>query len=116
MPKKYEITDEKTLLSERTVVYRIRALIDFGNIKAGEMGGFIERENNLSQNGTAWVGGNAVVFDNAFITNNAHVFGDALVCDNAIIAGNAKIFGNARISGEAFLVGNTKVSGDSSVQ
>ena len=46
-------------------MFRIRALFDFGYIKAGELGGWIESENNLSQYGDAWVSGNAEVSGNA---------------------------------------------------
>lgn len=38
-------------------VFRIKALKDFGEIKAGEIGGLIEQEENLSQDGNAWVSG-----------------------------------------------------------
>ena len=40
-------------------LFRIKALVDFGNVKAGDLGGYIEKEKNLSHNGNAWVFGNA---------------------------------------------------------
>ena len=46
-------------------LFRIKALIEFGNVKAGELGGFVEKEENLSHDGNAWVCGNAVVCGNA---------------------------------------------------
>lgn len=46
-------------------LYRIEALKDFGDVKAGDLGGYIECEDNLSRDGNAWVGGNARVYDNA---------------------------------------------------
>lgn len=53
---KYELTDETIQLNgtTRTNLYRIRALIDFGNIKAGELGGYVESVNNLSQTSDAF--------------------------------------------------------------
>ena len=35
--------------------------MSFGDVAEGELGGFIERENNLDQYGNAWVSGNARV-------------------------------------------------------
>lgn len=58
--KKYEFTGEtktvNTLL--RTIIYhRIRAKVAFGIVEAGEVGGWIEKEENLSDDGDAWVSG-----------------------------------------------------------
>ena len=65
--KKYELTNETQPLEAGTVLHRIRALRDiprFG-VKAGELGGFVEEENNLSQDGDAWVSDNAEVSGDA---------------------------------------------------
>ena len=75
--KKFELTTEFKI-SLGVKLFRIRALFDFGYIKAGELGGWIESENNLSQSGNAWVSGNAEV------SGNAKVYGDA---DYAIAQG-----------------------------
>lgn len=58
--KKYELTNETKIWCGKTL-YRIKALKSFGNILKGELGGFIEKEDNLSQDGDAWVSGNARV-------------------------------------------------------
>ena len=56
--KKFELTaDTKMFLGRK--LFRIKALISFGNVKVGDMGGYIEKEENLSQSGNAWVSGNA---------------------------------------------------------
>lgn len=60
--KKYELTEETLTVSEKTL-YRIRAVRDFGFVKTGEFGGYIEKEENLSHFGNAWVYGNAEVFN-----------------------------------------------------
>ena len=66
MNKKYELTEESRTLSDGTVLHRIRALSDFTiydgiDVSKGDLGGFIEREENLSRDGTSWVYGNAWV-------------------------------------------------------
>lgn len=60
--KKYELTGETKEIGGVTL-HRIRALIDIPehDVKAGDLGGWIEAERNLSQNGEAWVTGKAWV-------------------------------------------------------
>ena len=79
--KKYEFTDETKQLWGR-MLHRIRAVADFGDVKAGDLGGWIEKEENLSHEGLAWVWGNAKV------CGDAKVWGNAKVCDNAEVWGN----------------------------
>ena len=86
--KKFELTtDTKMFLGRK--LFRIKALISFGNVRAGDMGGYIEKEENLSQYGNAWVYGNAKVYGNALVS------GDALVSGNAEVSGDALVSGNA---------------------
>ena len=58
--KKYELTSETKIVFGH-ILYRIKALSSFGYVSAGDLGGFLESEKNLSQNGNAWVSGNAEV-------------------------------------------------------
>ena len=71
--KKYELTEETFTVFGKTL-YRIRAVRDFGSVKTGEFGGYIEKEENLSHFGDAWVYGNAKVSGNAWVYGNAKVF------------------------------------------
>ncbi len=64
--KKFELTTETKVVFGRAL-YRIKALIAFGNVEAGELGGWIEKESNLSQDGGAWVSDNAKVYGNAWV-------------------------------------------------
>lgn len=63
---KYKLTEE-TKQHEGITLYRIQALVDIPSIgvKAGDLGGWIESESNLSQEGDAWVFGNAKAYGNA---------------------------------------------------
>ena len=132
MSKKYKLTD-KTISLNGATLYRIEALKDFGEIKKGDKGGFIESENNLAHEGDAWVSdnahvyGDACVFDNACVYNNASVSGyaqvygnarvydDARVCDNSRVYGNSLVYGNARVSDNARVWGNVRVYGNTNV-
>lgn len=98
--KKYELTTNTKMWYGRKL-YQIKALKDFGNVKAGDLGGYIEKEENLSQDGNAWVYDSALVYDNAWIYGNARVFGDVGVFGNACVYDNAWIYRDAQISNNA---------------
>ena len=66
MERKYELTDE-TIIRDGRILHRIRAVRDFADVKAGELGGWIEKESNLDQDGDCWVYGNAMVYGNAVV-------------------------------------------------
>ena len=123
MERKYELTDEKITVGS-TTLYRIRALCNIGNlVKIGDLGGFVESEDNLSITGLSWVGGNAQVYGNAQVCGNARVYGNARVCDNALVCGyaqvcddalvydDAQVYGNARVCDNAQVCGNARVCG-----
>ena len=113
--KKYELLkDDYIKVGERTV-YRIRALKDFGNVKKGDLGGYIESEDNLSHEGTAWIYDDAEVYGDARVYEDAKVLGKAEIDGNAKIFGKATVAGNAMVSGKANIFGNATVGGDSKV-
>lgn len=70
MEKKYKLTKETKEIDGRTL-HRIEALRDFGDVKAGDKGGWIESEENLSHG------------DNCWVYDDARVCGGARACDNA---------------------------------
>ena len=100
--KKYELTEETVTVYGKTL-YRIRAVRDFGSVKTGEFGGYIEKEENLSHFGNAWIYGDARVFGNAW------VYGDARVSENAWVYGDARVSGVARVFDNAWVYGNAEV-------
>ena len=107
--KKFELTSEFITNVFGVKLFRIRALIEFGDVKAGDLGGYIEKEENLDHDGNAWVTGNARVSGNATVSGNAWVTG------NARVSGNAWVYGDARVGGDATVTGNARVSGDATV-
>ena len=106
--KKYELIREQSL-------FRIVALKDFSNVKKGDLGGLIEKEGNLDQQGNCWVYGNARIIGDAFVGNNARVSGNAFVGDKARIIGNAFVGDNARVSGNASVYDNAKIYGNARI-
>ena len=112
--KKYELTSETKVING-VVLHRIKALNSFGNIYEGDLGGWIESEKNLSQDGDAWVFDNATVRGNATIRGDAWVFDNAEVSDNAIVSDNATVDGNATVSENATIYGDAKVRGNATI-
>lgn len=71
--QKYVLIKENKIYYNNITLYQIQALRDFGNIKKGNLGGFIENESNLSHDGDCWVFRKASVFGNVKITGDIKV-------------------------------------------
>lgn len=106
--KKFELTSEFVIDFLGRELFRIKALVDIGRycVKAGDLGGWVEKEDNLSQIDDAWVSDDAWVCGNARVSGNAKVFGDAKVFGNARVSGNAQIHSGAHVCGNAWVCGN----------
>ena len=115
MEKKYKLTEEICYDFLGIKLYRIEALKDFGIVKKGDKGGYIENENNLSQEGDCWIYGNTKVSDKAIVCGNAQVSGNAQVFGNATVYGNALVYGNAKVFDDAKVYDGAKVYGDAIV-
>ena len=122
MERKYELVKEE---GKDTNLFRIRALVDIPGIlvRKGDIGGYVESEANLSQEGHCWLFGNAqvvgdaTVSDNATVHDSARIRGGSEILESATVRGNATICGNSSISGNAFIEGcvwihNSSVRGD----
>lgn len=118
--KKYEFIDDGEYIDGHFLT-RIRALRDFDDVKKGNLGGCIEKEDNLSHDGNCWVYNKARVFQNARVFGNAKVksffvdvYGNAQIYGNAIFEGmtlkdNAKLSGNAHASNAVVIEGNAQI-------
>ena len=94
--KKYELTDEFIEHLSGKKLYRIRALVTFGSVVAGQLGGFVESEKNLDQS----LSGNAWVYGNAQVSGNAWVYGDACIRSYAVISERKMIFLASNVGSE----------------
>jgi carbonic anhydrase/acetyltransferase-like protein (isoleucine patch superfamily) len=106
---KYKLTEAK-----KDGLFQIQALRDIPEVgvTAGDLGGWLEKESNLSQEGNAWVSENALVYGDARVFGYAQVYGDAQVYGNAWVSGKARVYGNAWVSGNALVYGNARVYGN----
>ena len=109
--------------------HRIRALRDIGaDVKAGDIGGRISRQLNLSQKGECWIYDDAVAGDNsrvyenaelrknAFVGGNAKIRGTALVTDLGAVTGSAVVCGNAVVKDRGVAKGNSCLYGHAIVE
>lgn len=108
MVQKYEILDE-TLNHEGRILHRIR------RIKDGEIGGWIEKEKNLSHDGKCWISKNAKVYDDARVLQNSTVTGDAEVFGSARLLNSAKVTDFAKVKGSAVISGKAVILGEASI-
>lgn len=93
--KKYKLLDTDTKTFFGRTLFRIQALTSFGNVEEGDLGGYIEREENLAHEGNAWI------YDDAYVCGNAYVYDNARICDNARVCDNAQVCGDALVFNEA---------------
>lgn len=128
--KKYALT-ENVKRVEGMFVRQIVALRSFGNVKAGDLGGYISKEDNLSHDGDCWVYPNGVVAEHATVTENARIVcgivdnsatisGNAIIgrrdsnrvriCGNATVTDNARVYDYAIVSGFAVIRNNADVT------
>ena len=116
MEKKYELLVGDCLRAGDRTVYRIRALRDFGDIRRGDLGGYIENESSLTHEGDSWVqdvaqvyGQDASVAGNARIKGEAWVLGrvdgEAQICDLVVIGEGAHVGGRTILCGDEIVRG-----------
>lgn len=77
--KKYELVPETVTKLYGRSMYRIRALKDFSDVKKGDLGGYVESEENLSQEGNCWI------YDNSIVGLGGKVTGNAIVKDVSVV-------------------------------
>lgn len=115
MNKKYKLLKNQSIKVGEATLYRIQALRDFGDVKKGDVGGYIQSHRNLYHDGKAWVFDDAKVFGNASVSGDASINHGAKAYGNAKIYGNAIVFGDADVSGRIWISGNAKIFGNAKV-
>lgn len=131
MEKKYELLKDDTLSwtdleGNDITLYRIRALKNFecpvkedslfsNYINKGDLGGYIEKEENLSHEGGCWVFHKARVYGNAQVLENAHLYNLANVFGNAVVKGYSRLLWSAYVYGGAVISDHSELDGYVSV-
>ena len=86
--QKYELATENKINWMGRTLFRIRACRDFTTVTGeeihkGDLGGYVEKESNLAQDGNAWVYGDAEVYGDASIFSSKHILCIAPIGDYA---------------------------------
>ncbi len=118
--RKYKMLKQTRTIMDGHVLYRIQALRNFADVRAGNKGGYIEREANLSHEGDCWIDvfdneHNGIVYGNAKVYGNARIRPDAIVCGNAKVYDDAQVMENAKVYGKAIVCGKTKIYSGSKI-
>ena len=121
MIKKYELLTNDTIEINGNTLYRIRALHDFDDVEKGDLGGYIQSEDNLSHEGNCWVYDDAKVYESAIIYgntklyDNVEVYGHACISDSVHIRDNVKVYDNSIIHGFVIIQDNAQIFGCASI-
>lgn len=62
MYAKYELLRNNFINYKGRILFRIRALKDFSDVKKGDLGGYVQSESNLNHNDSCWIYDNAKVY------------------------------------------------------
>lgn len=120
VPPKYRITDIRHPVYKEC--FRIQAIRDVDqDVRAGDLGGYIEKEWNLKHSGRCWIGENAVCHGNAQVCGKSRVSGHAELKEEALVTGNSLIQGNSLIEGNSYIEdavveGQSRVTGNAIVE
>ncbi len=101
--KKYEITD--IAHPKYPWLHRIRALKTIETckgieVRAGNWGGYVQSEKNLSQEGICWIDNDAICCGDAVVEGAAQLYHWAVAKDSARISGDAELSLDARAEGK----------------
>ena len=121
--KKYEILmdEENTIEFEGHTLHRIKALRDFGDIKRGDIGGYVENENNLSHEGNCWIYDDAkamdysIISDNSRIYNNSRMYNNSAMYDNSEMYDYSIMYDNSEMHHNSRMHDNTKMYDNSTL-
>lgn len=106
---KYELIEVPT---NGEPLHRVRALRDFGDVMAGDVGGFVHGHHNLSHDGNAWIYDDAAALDNSHVGQDAKLFGTAELRHSSKAMGDAGLHGNIRMTESAQALDEVRITGN----
>lgn len=106
--KKYEITE--ITHPKYPWLHRIRARCRVNEqVGPGALGGYVQTEDNLSQDGTCWIYDQAICCEEAVVEDDGRMFDGAVARGSALISGDARMFERAVAEGNSsFFSGELK--------
>lgn len=123
---KYILTSH-SIEFEGRILYRIQAVKDFSNVKRGDIGGYVETTDNLSQYGNCWIYNDAKAMDGSMVLDDSILEGQSVMKNQSTLSHNARCSGASKLHhkswvGEnawlldAYIAENPQIEGNSRVQ
>jgi len=103
------------------VNYQIRALKDIESmgIRKGDLGGYVNDKDNLSQEGNCWIFNdsrmfnNSRMYDNSKMHNNSMMFNNSEMHDNSEMYDNARMYNNSKMHNNTVMFNNSEMHDNS---
>lgn len=113
MATKYELTDD-SIEFDGVTLYRVRALTNFGDVTAGDVGGYVDRFGriNIDDKWSGWVYDDAKAYGASWVHENSKLRDNAVMKGESLMYTNAEAVGNSVIDGGT-VGGNCKILGSS---
>ncbi|WMY72317.1 YdcK family protein [Buttiauxella selenatireducens] len=119
---KYQLTGDARLhdylidgKKQQVKLWQVMALCDFGDVKAGQLGGWIENEDNLSQHGHCWIySSECVVYGGSSVADDAQIHGSSTLCHQAHVSGKSFVE-QSLISGECHIFDAARILNGSQI-
>lgn len=92
---------------EGRILYRIQAIKDFGNVKKGDIGGYVESTENLSHFGNCWIYNDAKAMDSSMVIDDAILEGQSIMKNHSIISCNSRCSGTTKLSQGSWIGDNS---------
>ena len=102
MEKKFELTDKFVFNTFGIKLFQIKCTKSFKYAKEGDLGGYVEKDENLDQESNAWVSGDAWVYCYARVSGDADIENDNNHC-------GFDCFGSCNRHTHAYLTKDNKV-------
>lgn len=106
--KKYEITGISH--PQYPWLHRIRAICQVNEqVDPGTLGGYVQAEGNLSQEGTCWIYDQAICCEEATVEDDGRMFDGSMARGSALVCGDARMFERSLAEGNSsFFSGEMK--------
>lgn len=122
---KFKLIMDDSVTFKGEKAFRIEALRSFGDVKEGDLGGYVSDEKVISDSGDCWVYDNAIAVSGTRISEGVTLHSKAVAwgsvlsgnvtVDGEAIVADSEVSGNCIITGKGFVT-DSKLTGDIYVQ
>ena len=106
MSKKYILTDD-TIVYQGVTLHRIKAVKDINGVSKDTLGGYIEKESNLSHEGNCWVDCDSKVLGGVQIQDSARIYNSIIY--GSILIKDGSLIMDSSIKGSGYITENSNI-------